>query len=64
MRWNGDRLARQWAKREMQLVSVLDSTSGMVGDLQAIVGQAMPSIANIDTPLIESASDGSAADLV
>lgn len=47
-------MVRQWAKRETQILSVIDSTVGMVGDLQAIAGKAMPEIPSIDLPLIES----------
>jgi hypothetical protein len=46
-------MARQWSKRETQIVSVIESTVGMVGDLQAIAGKAMPEIPSIDLPLIE-----------
>jgi hypothetical protein len=35
-------MSRQWAKRETQILSVIESTVGMVGDLQAIAGKAMP----------------------
>jgi hypothetical protein len=35
-------MSRQWAKRETQILSVVESTVGMVGDLQAIAGKAMP----------------------
>ncbi|MEY9194759.1 hypothetical protein ABH987_008445 [Bradyrhizobium ottawaense] len=35
-------MARQWSKRDTQIVSVIESTVGMVGDLQAIAGKAMP----------------------
>jgi hypothetical protein len=47
-------MARQWSKRETQIVSVIESTVGMVGDLQAIAGRAMPQIPSIDPPLIEN----------
>ena len=47
-------MGRQWAKREMQITMVIESTSGMVGDLQAIAGRAMPEITNLDLPLLES----------
>ncbi|WP_213290538.1 DUF2130 domain-containing protein [Bradyrhizobium sp. sGM-13] len=47
-------MARQWSKRETQIVSVIESTAGMVGDLQAIAGKAMPEIPSIDLPLIEN----------
>jgi hypothetical protein len=46
-------MGRQWAKRETQIQSVIDSTVGMVGDLQAIAGKAMPEISSLDMPLLE-----------
>ena len=46
-------MGRQWAKRETQIVAVVESTVGMVGDLQAIAGKAMPEIASLETPLLE-----------
>jgi len=48
---------RVWAKREGQIQGVLDSTTGMWGDLQGIAGKALPEIATLDTPLLESRSD-------
>lgn len=50
-------MARQWSKRETQIVSVIESTVGMVGDLQAIAGKAMPEIPSIDLPFIENSDD-------
>jgi hypothetical protein len=47
-------MGRQWAKRETQILAVIDSTVGMVGDLQAIAGKAMPEIPSLDIPLLES----------
>ncbi|MFK4492221.1 DUF2130 domain-containing protein [Bradyrhizobium sp. USDA 336] len=47
-------MGRQWAKRETQIVSVIESTVGMVGDLQAIAGKAMPEIPSLDMPMLES----------
>ncbi|MDA9451297.1 MULTISPECIES: DUF2130 domain-containing protein [unclassified Bradyrhizobium] len=43
-------VTRLWAKRETQIVSVIESTVGLVGDLQAIAGKAMPDIALLDLP--------------
>jgi hypothetical protein len=40
-------------KRETQIQSVVDSTAGMVGDLQAIAGKAIPEIPNLDAPQLE-----------
>jgi hypothetical protein len=47
-------MGRQWAKRETQILAVVESTVGMVGDLQAIAGKAMPDIPSLDMPLLES----------
>jgi hypothetical protein len=47
-------MGRQWAKRETQILSVIESTVGMVGDLQAIAGKAMPDIPSLDMPMLES----------
>ncbi len=47
---------RQWAKREAQILAVIESTAGMVGELQAIAGKAMPEIPSLDLPLLEDAS--------
>jgi hypothetical protein len=47
-------ITRQWARRDTQIVSVIESTVGMVGDLQAIAGKAMPTIPCIDVPLLGS----------
>ncbi|MDT4737233.1 DUF2130 domain-containing protein [Bradyrhizobium sp. WYCCWR 12699] len=52
-------MVRQWAKRETQILSVIDSTVGMVGDLQAIAGQAMPEIPSLEMPLLEDATEPS-----
>ncbi|WFU25129.1 DUF2130 domain-containing protein [Bradyrhizobium sp. CB1717] len=51
-------MGRQWAKRETQIVAVIESTVGMVGDLQAIAGKAMPEIPSLDMPLLESSAEG------
>nr|WP_084299028.1 DUF2130 domain-containing protein [Bradyrhizobium sp. WSM1743] len=51
-------MGRQWAKRETQILSVIESTVGMVGDLQAIAGKSMPEIPSLDMPLLEGAAQG------
>lgn len=43
-------MAKAWAKREAQVTTMIESTVGMVGDLQGIMGQAMPEIEAIDAP--------------
>ena len=52
--------SRQWARREMQIVAVIESTAGMVGDLQGIAGKAMPEISLLDVPELD-VSGGNAA---
>jgi hypothetical protein len=49
-------MGRQWAKRETQILSVIESTVGLVGDLQAIAGKAMSEIPNLDMPLLGSSA--------
>lgn len=53
-------MGRQWAKRETQIVAVIESTVGMVGDLQAIAGKAMPEILSLDAPLLEGPGEAAA----
>ncbi|OAE97129.1 hypothetical protein AYJ54_36110 [Bradyrhizobium centrolobii] len=50
-------MGRQWAKRETQILAVVESTVGMVGDLQAIAGKAMPEIPSLELPLLESSAE-------
>jgi hypothetical protein len=50
-------MGRQWAKRETQILSVIESTVGMVGDLQAIAGKSMPEIPSLDVPLLEGSAE-------
>jgi hypothetical protein len=47
-------MGRQWAKRETQIQAVIDSTVGMIGDLQGIAGKAMPEIPSLDMSLLEN----------
>jgi hypothetical protein len=46
-------MVKQWAKRDAQIVSVIESTAGMYGDLQGIAGRAMPEITALDLPLLD-----------
>jgi hypothetical protein len=50
----GKFMGKQWSKREAQIQAVIDSTVGMVGDLQGIAGKAMPEIPSLDMPLLEA----------
>lgn len=49
-------MTRLWAKREMQIQGVIESTVGMYGDLQGIAGRALPEIEGLELPLIDVAS--------
>lgn len=46
-------MTRMWAKREQQLNAVINDSAGFYGDLQGIVGRAMPEIESFDLLLIE-----------
>ena len=46
-------MGKQWSKREAQILAVVDSTVGMVGDLQGIAGKGMPEISSLDMPLLD-----------
>ena len=48
-------MSKQWSKRE--ILAVVDSTVGMVGDLQGIAGKAMPEIPSLDMPLLEASTE-------
>ena len=37
-------MGKQWSKREAQILAVVGTMVGMVGDLQGITGKAMPEI--------------------
>ena len=47
------RFTKQWSKREAQILTVIDSTVGMVGDLQGIAGKGMPEISSLEVPLLD-----------
>ncbi len=42
---------KQWAKRDGELLAVLEATSGMYGDLQAIAGQSLKAIDALEGPM-------------
>ncbi len=48
---------KRWAKREQQLHQVLDSMSGMYGDLQGIAGRSMLEIEALEVALLEGPDD-------
>lgn len=43
-------MTKIWAKREKQIQTVIHSTAGLHGDLQGIIGTALPSIAPLELP--------------
>jgi hypothetical protein len=49
-------MTRMWAKREEQLRGVLDSSSGLYGDLQGITGRVMIEIDGLEPLLIDGNS--------
>ncbi|QVL29889.1 DUF2130 domain-containing protein [Telmatocola sphagniphila] len=44
---------KQWAKREKQLQTVLESTAGLFGDFQGILGKSLQEIEGLDAPMLE-----------
>jgi hypothetical protein len=50
-------MTKQWAKREGQIISVIETTAGMYGDMQGIAGRALPEIDSLATPLLEAPGD-------
>ena len=42
---------KQWAKRDRELFTVLEATSGMYGDLQGIAGQSLQEIDALEGPM-------------
>jgi hypothetical protein len=43
---------KQWAKRDRELTTVLEATSGMYGDLQGIAGRSLQEIDVLEGPLL------------
>ena len=44
-------MSKQWAKRDRELLTVLEATSGMYGDLQGIAGQSLLEIDALEGPM-------------
>ena len=44
-------MTKQWAKRDGELLAVLEATSGLYGDLQAIAGQSLKEIDALEGPM-------------
>ncbi|MBX9916028.1 MAG: DUF2130 domain-containing protein [Nitrosomonas sp.] len=51
-------MTRLWAKREMQIQGVIESTVGMYGDLQGIAGRALPAIEGLELPMLDLQDPG------
>jgi hypothetical protein len=47
-------MTKLWARREMQIRGVIESTAGMYGDLQGIAGRTLQEIDGLDVPLLEA----------
>ena len=47
-------MTRLWAKRELQISSVVEATAGMYGDLQGIAGRSLAEIEGLEVPLLPS----------
>jgi hypothetical protein len=47
-------MTRLWAKREAQIQGVVESTTGMYGDLQGIAGKTFHEIEGLRIPLLEA----------
>jgi hypothetical protein len=47
-------MTRLWAKRQIQIEGVIESTVGMYGDLQGIAGRAIQEIEGLELPLLET----------
>ena len=46
-------IMKQWAKRQAQIESVMNSTVGMYGDLQGIAGKSLQEIEGLGLPALE-----------
>jgi hypothetical protein len=46
----------KWAQQEKELRQIIDNTTGMYGDMQAVTGCSLPSIAALEMPEIIGSS--------
>jgi hypothetical protein len=54
-------MTKIWAAREKQIERVVTNTTGMYGDLEGIIGAALPKIPNLELKAIaNSGADGQA----
>src|SRR4051794_23661735 len=47
----------KWARQEKEIRKIIDSTQGMYGDLQAVTGRSLPTIAALELPEITAGTD-------
>ena len=40
----------KWARQEKEIRKIIESTQGMYGDLQAVTGRSLPTIAALELP--------------
>lgn len=52
-------LTKQWAKRDKEIQRALESSAGMVGDLQGIAGKALPEIQGLEPEGLEAGEGAS-----
>jgi len=52
-------LMRIWAKRDKEITRVIESTSGLYGDLQGVIGGALQTIPSLELANLESKEGGS-----
>ena len=45
-------MTKQWAKREQQIRAVIDTTSGLYGDLQGIAGRSLKEIDALEKQML------------
>ena len=50
------KMIRLWAKREEQIHGVVESTAGLYGDLQGIIGRSLLEIDRLELPLLNGPS--------
>lgn len=55
-------LTKQWAKRESQILTVVESTAGLYGDLQGIAGTNLEEIEALDLLLLDGPPKAGGAD--
>ncbi|MFK7960241.1 MAG: DUF2130 domain-containing protein [Phycisphaerales bacterium] len=50
-------LTKHWKKREKQLAMMMDNTTSMYGELQAIAGRSLPELAGLELHALEARAD-------